>query len=68
MIDKVPLAMIPNSFLVIESLPISSSGKVDYSSLETSTVSTNHDQIEADNAGNSNLLHIIKKVCPSFRS
>ncbi|CAI0395229.1 unnamed protein product [Linum tenue] len=62
MIDKVPLAMIPNSFLVIESLPISSSGKVDYSSLETSTVSTNHDQIEADNAGNSNLLHIIKKA------
>ncbi|CAN1765498.1 Putative acyl-activating enzyme 19 [Linum perenne] len=63
MIDKVPLAMIPNSLTVIESLPFSSSGKVDYSSLVISKVPSKHDQIKVvDSSFNSGLLHVIKKA------
>ncbi|CAN1271640.1 Putative acyl-activating enzyme 19 [Linum perenne] len=63
MINKVPLAMIPNSFTVIESLPFSSSGKVDYSSLVISKVPSKHDQIKVvDSSFNSGLLHVIKKA------
>ena len=63
MIDKVPLSMIPNSFTVVKSLPISSSGKVDYSSLEISKGSTKPDQVEVGSPLSNDLLHVIKKVC-----
>ncbi|CAN1246413.1 hypothetical protein LINGRAPRIM_LOCUS3163 [Linum grandiflorum] len=63
MIDKVPLAMIPNSFTVVQSLPISSSGKVDHSSLLISKGLTKHYLAEDGSSISNDLLHVIKKVC-----
>ncbi|CAN1246410.1 Putative acyl-activating enzyme 19 [Linum grandiflorum] len=62
MIDKVPLAMIPNSFTVVQSLPISSSGKVDHSSLLISKGLTKHYLAEDGSSISNDLLHVIKKI------
>ncbi|KAJ4836983.1 hypothetical protein Tsubulata_011272 [Turnera subulata] len=42
MIGKVPLAMVPNRFLFTASLPVSSSGKVDYALLASPAFLTSH--------------------------
>uniref|UniRef100_A0A2P2KNT7 AMP dependent ligase n=1 Tax=Rhizophora mucronata TaxID=61149 RepID=A0A2P2KNT7_RHIMU len=60
--SKVPLAMIPNRFVLIESLPMSSSGKVDYAFLASSTFFTLHVQDDIDGAKHSDNLEMIKKV------
>ncbi|XP_011012744.1 PREDICTED: putative acyl-activating enzyme 19 isoform X2 [Populus euphratica] len=61
MVDKVPLAMVPNRFVITESLPISSTGKVDYALLARSKFLNLHVQDEIGNA-TSDLLQIIKKA------
>ncbi|XP_034887159.1 putative acyl-activating enzyme 19 isoform X1 [Populus alba] len=61
MVDKVPLAMVPNRFVFTESLPMSSTGKVDYALLARSKFLNLHVQDEIGNA-TSDLLQIIKKA------
>ncbi|KAH8480748.1 hypothetical protein H0E87_030849 [Populus deltoides] len=61
MVDKVPLAMVPNRFVITESLPMSSTGKVDYALLARSMFLNLHVQDEIGNA-TSDLLQIIKKA------
>ncbi|XP_061944365.1 putative acyl-activating enzyme 19 isoform X4 [Populus nigra] len=60
MVDKVPLAMVPNRFVITESLPMSSTGKVDYALLARSKFLNLHVQDEIGNA-TTDLLQIIKK-------
>ncbi|KAK1582767.1 hypothetical protein Q3G72_018054 [Acer saccharum] len=62
MINKLPLAMIPNRFICIESLPMTPSGKVDYASLAGSTIVTMHPEDEIVDTKTSNLLQVIKKA------
>ncbi|XP_061944364.1 putative acyl-activating enzyme 19 isoform X3 [Populus nigra] len=61
MVDKVPLAMVPNRFVITESLPMSSTGKVDYALLARSKFLNLHVQDEIGNA-TTDLLQIIKKA------
>lgn len=62
MVDKLPLAMIPNQFTFTESFPVSSSGKVDYELLASSTFLAKHVGEKNAEVGSSNLLQAIKKV------
>lgn len=62
MINRLPLAMIPSHFVIMESLPMSSNGKVDYASLASINVTGSaHDIINKTKTGD--LLKVIKKVC-----
>lgn len=62
MIKKLPLAMIPNSFFFIESLPISASGKVDYAVLEDPAISKAYVRNVIGDVMSNDLLEVIKKV------
>lgn len=65
MIDKLPLAMLPNRFTFRESIPISSSGKVDYELLGGSISLTKEVEYNTGDMVSSDLLQVIKKVCSS---
>lgn len=61
LIDKFPAAVIPHHFVILESFPITSSGKVDYECLAAlETMQSNQD---SDQTGVIDLLQAIKKVC-----
>ncbi|PRQ56503.1 putative L-aminoadipate-semialdehyde dehydrogenase transcription factor WD40-like family [Rosa chinensis] len=62
MVDKLPLAMIPGHFVIMESFPVSTSGKVDYALLADSVFLAKHIQDELGHIGRSNLLQVIKKA------
>lgn len=67
MISNLPSVMVPNRFIFTESLPLSSSGKVNYELLAGSTSFTKNVEDKVGNVGCSNLLQLIKKVCfPNF--
>ncbi|KAF8379018.1 hypothetical protein HHK36_028445 [Tetracentron sinense] len=63
LVRKLPLAMIPNLYSCVDSLPMSSTGKIDYTLLSGSTFFTEHVQNETD-CGESNhvLLQNIKEA------
>ncbi|KAJ6291821.1 hypothetical protein OIU76_023832 [Salix suchowensis] len=61
MVDRVPLAMVPNRFVFTESLPMSSTGKVDYALLARSKFLNLNVQDEIGKA-TSDLLLVIKKA------
>ncbi|XP_031259561.1 putative acyl-activating enzyme 19 isoform X3 [Pistacia vera] len=61
MINRLPLAMIPSRFVIMESLPMSSNGKVDYASLASINVTGSaHDIISETKTDD--LLKVIKKA------
>ncbi|XVE62376.1 hypothetical protein DITRI_Ditri06bG0113500 [Diplodiscus trichospermus] len=62
MISKLPSAMVPSRFIFVESLPMSTSGKVDYILLADSIFSHKHVQDENSNIEASNLMQVIKKA------
>ncbi|WRX23163.1 AMP-dependent synthetase/ligase domain - like 10 [Theobroma cacao] len=62
MISKLPTAMVPTHFVFVKSLPMSASGKVDYTVLVESILSKSHVQDEISNIGPSNLMQVIKKA------
>nr|XP_048331209.1 putative acyl-activating enzyme 19 isoform X4 [Ziziphus jujuba var. spinosa] len=57
MVDKLPLAMIPNQFTFTESFPLSSTGKVNYELLASSTFLVKHVQDKIAEVGNTHLSH-----------
>lgn len=63
LIDRLPFAMIPNQYFFIKSFPVSSTGKVDYAFLASSTLLMKHIQNSDSQCGD--VLEVIKKVCPS---
>ncbi|XP_038907107.1 putative acyl-activating enzyme 19 isoform X2 [Benincasa hispida] len=62
MVEKVPLAMIPNSFFFIDSIPMSASGKVDYEILMHSRPLREHLHENIDETCTNDFIQIIKKV------
>uniref|UniRef100_A0A2N9EFS9 AMP-dependent synthetase/ligase domain-containing protein n=1 Tax=Fagus sylvatica TaxID=28930 RepID=A0A2N9EFS9_FAGSY len=62
MVDRLPLAMLPNRFTITESIPVSSSGKVDYELLAGLSFLTKHIQDKIADVGSSDLLQIITTV------
>lgn len=62
MVEKVPLAMIPNSFFFVNSIPMSSSGKVDYEILMHSTPLSEHIYEHIDETSANDFMQVIKKV------
>ncbi|XP_052171471.1 putative acyl-activating enzyme 19 [Diospyros lotus] len=62
LLDKLPLAMIPNSFFFTKSLPMSSTGKVDYAFLASVMFSMKYKQNEIGETPSTELLHVIKKA------
>ncbi|KAM3732747.1 hypothetical protein ACB098_11G082600 [Castanea mollissima] len=68
MVDKLPLAMLPNHFTITESIPVSSSGKVDYELLAGSGFLTKQVQDKIGDTGSSDLLRIITTAfCDALR-
>lgn len=65
MVDKLPSVMLPNHFTFTESIPVSSSGKVDYELLASLTSLTEHVQDKIGDMGSSDLLQVVKKVYSS---
>ncbi|TYI46602.1 hypothetical protein E1A91_D13G117600v1 [Gossypium mustelinum] len=67
MINKFPSVMVPSSYVFLESLPMSASGKVDYAQLTDSIFSISHVKDEIGDIGASNLMQIIKKaICDAL--
>lgn len=64
MVDKLPLAMIPNRFFFVDSIPMSSSGKVDYISLASLRCSVSDICTEINKVPDGDLLQTIKEVLP----
>ncbi|THG16073.1 hypothetical protein TEA_005608 [Camellia sinensis var. sinensis] len=62
MLEKLPLAMIPNRFFFTESFPKSSTGKVDYVLLASLTFSMKRDQNEIGKIQSTGLLEVVKKA------
>lgn len=62
LVDKLPLAMIPNRFFFVDSLPMSSSGKVDYKSLSSLRCSMSDVFSEPEQISHGNILQTIKEV------
>ncbi|KAL7238340.1 hypothetical protein ACSBR2_004443 [Camellia fascicularis] len=62
MLEKLPLAMIPNRFFFTESFPKSSTGKVDYVLLASLTFAMKRDQNEIGKIQSTELLEVIKKA------
>lgn len=60
--NKLSLAMIPSRFVFMDSLPMTSSGKVDYASLSASTSFAIPAQRDADETKASDLLQVIRKA------
>ncbi|XVF56680.1 hypothetical protein PTKIN_Ptkin06aG0139900 [Pterospermum kingtungense] len=61
-INKLPSAMVPSQFVFVEALPMSTSGKVDYTLLEDSIFSHKHVQDEISDIQASNLMQLIKRA------
>lgn len=66
MSNRLPVAMIPSRLVFMESLPMTSSGKVDYLSLSSSTFFTTHAQDEIDATKTSDSVQVIRKVSPVY--
>lgn len=66
MVERLPLAMVPDRFNFTESFPVTSSGKVDYKLLADSAFLATHVQYKVADVGSCNLLEEIKKVFFSF--
>lgn len=62
MSEKLPSVMIPNRFVLVESLPSTSSGKVDYEALAKLKCPRTHAQDMMHKNGTNSLLQTIKKV------
>lgn len=62
MIERVPSAMLPHDFIFTKSLPLSSTGKVDYELLASSSFSAKYTPDCMGNLQSGNLLKVIKKV------
>ncbi|KAI3683120.1 hypothetical protein L1987_83620 [Smallanthus sonchifolius] len=62
LVDKLPLAMIPNRFSFVDSLPMSSSGKVDYKSLASLRCSVTDIVSESEQIPHGNLLQTVKEA------
>ncbi|XP_023006185.1 putative acyl-activating enzyme 19 [Cucurbita maxima] len=62
MVEKVLLAMIPNSFFFIDSIPMSSSGKVDYEILTRSRPLWEHEHETIDETWANDYMQVIKKA------
>ncbi|XP_057981012.1 putative acyl-activating enzyme 19 isoform X2 [Malania oleifera] len=62
MVDKLPLSMIPQHFFFMESFPLSSAGKVDYSALVGSKSSVTCIEDDIYDFQSSDLLKVIKKA------
>lgn len=62
MIYRLPQAMVPGLFFFTECLPISSSGKVDYNLLASSSCCKTRDKHSTKNTWDGDLLETIKKV------
>ncbi|XP_022155734.1 putative acyl-activating enzyme 19 isoform X3 [Momordica charantia] len=62
MVDKVPLAMIPNRFICVDSIPMSSSGKVDYELVMHSYPLWEHVHENFDETQENDFMQVIKKV------
>ncbi|KAJ9558530.1 hypothetical protein OSB04_013144 [Centaurea solstitialis] len=62
MVDKLPLAMIPSHFFFVESIPMTSSGKVDYTLLASSRSPLSDICSETNGIPDSNLLETIKEA------
>ncbi|KAK1413394.1 hypothetical protein QVD17_35166 [Tagetes erecta] len=62
LVDKLPLAMIPNRFFFVDSLPMSSSGKVDRESLASLRCSMSDVFSEPEQIPHGNLLQTIKEA------
>ncbi|CAA7016042.1 unnamed protein product [Microthlaspi erraticum] len=65
--EKLPSVMVPNHFVLVESLPSTSSGKVDYEALARLKCPTTQAQDMMHSNGTDSLLQIIKKaVCDAL--
>ncbi|KAK9058216.1 hypothetical protein SSX86_023056 [Deinandra increscens subsp. villosa] len=62
LVDKLPLAMIPKRFFFVDSLPISSSRKVDYKLLSSLRCSMSDISSESEQIPHGNLLRTIKEA------
>lgn len=62
MVERVPSAMVPNLFFIVESFPISSTGKIDYATLASSTTSSTYNQHDIGSVHSGDLLHVIRKA------
>uniref|UniRef100_A0A1J3GDJ9 Putative acyl-activating enzyme 19 n=1 Tax=Noccaea caerulescens TaxID=107243 RepID=A0A1J3GDJ9_NOCCA len=60
--EKLPPVMIPNHFVLMESLPSTSSGKVDYEALARLKCPTTHAEDMMHSNGTNSLMQIIKKA------
>lgn len=62
MLNKLPLVVLPNRFIFIESFPMSFSGKINYEILVSSALLTTNVKDKVGNISCNNLLQLIKKV------
>ncbi|KAK6919855.1 AMP-binding enzyme, C-terminal domain [Dillenia turbinata] len=62
MVDKLPLSMIPNKFIFLKSLPVSSTGKIDYALLTASEFQGKVSSSEIRYRQNDDLSHAIREV------
>ncbi|XP_076922806.1 putative acyl-activating enzyme 19 [Bidens hawaiensis] len=62
LVDRLPLPMIPNRLVFVDSLPMTSSQKVDYKLLASSTCSMLDNVTESEQTPNGNLLQTIKEA------
>ncbi|XP_059312059.1 putative acyl-activating enzyme 19 isoform X4 [Lycium ferocissimum] len=62
MADKLPPAMVPARFYFVESIPISSSGKVDYNILATSAAVEAGNHVEIEETQDTDLINVIQKA------
>ncbi|KAL9142253.1 hypothetical protein ABFS82_14G157000 [Erythranthe guttata] len=62
LLNMLPQVMIPTRILLTRSLPLTSSGKVDYMSLAASTTSDEQDRINVKEMNQDNLIQVILKV------
>ncbi|KAK4752388.1 hypothetical protein SAY87_021186 [Trapa incisa] len=60
LIEKFPAVMIPHHFVILESFPLTSSGKVDYECLSALEITQNNQ--DSDQTGGIGLLQAIKKA------
>ncbi|KAL7083464.1 hypothetical protein ACP275_14G164300 [Erythranthe tilingii] len=62
LLNMLPQVMIPTRILLTRSLPLTSSGKVDYMSLAASTTSDEQDRINVEEMNQDHLIQVILKV------
>ncbi|XP_073227086.1 putative acyl-activating enzyme 19 isoform X3 [Cicer arietinum] len=62
MLNKLPLVVLPNRFIFIESFPMSFSGKINYEILVSSALLTTNVKDKVGNISCNNLLQLIKKA------